>query len=118
MATILRAEVCMVYLYICHTYIKIKKTVLHTSSLSSSVTILITYHIFLRLSLVIVYFGNFTEWKEDFNALSGGEDKFITKEDLEKYIHLMKVITYHHIFWQLVLILKARHQRILVLYKG
>ena len=66
---------------------------------------------------MIVCFGNFTEWTDDFNALSGGED-FITKEDLEKYIHLTKVITYHHIFWQLVLTIKARHQRILVLYKG
>ena len=33
-------------------------------------------------------------------------------------LHLTKVITYHPICWQRVRITKARHQRILVLYKG
>ena len=44
----------------------------------------------------------------------GVEIDYLLKFDLK---YTLKVITYHPIFWQLIRIIKAKHPRILVLYK-
>ena len=45
-------------------------------------------------------------------------DTLVLKSVLITYLHLTKVVSFHPIFWKLVRIIKARHQQILVLYKG
>ena len=38
--------------------------------------------------LFCVIFFSVSEWETDFKGLCGGEDKFLTKKDLKKYIHV------------------------------